>query len=123
MRGSMSLAALAAVITSASGAIIPLAEMNEIRASASATAPVQAVEKEATPANAKGTVPAWFQELLAGSATISSSSSTISTQGTVTPPGVTPSTLATSPLIPSPSVPSASPVTSELTLAPVPTPS
>lgn len=113
-------------MTSASGAIVPLAEMNEIRASAavSATAQVQAVEKPATSGKSKETATGWFQTLLEGSATISSSSNRTSTSAAVTPSAITPSTRTSpSPLSSSHSVPNASPVTSELTLTPVPSPS
>lgn len=117
----MILAALAAVVASASGSIIPLAEMNEMRASASAPSPVPAVEKEAGPAAANGTVPAWFQALLAGTATISTSATTCSTPAAVTSPDVTPPVAASSTTSIS-KMPIDSPVTSELTLNPVPTP-
>lgn len=116
MRGTLSVAALAAAVATASGAIIPLSELNQIRTSASATTSIQAVEKEAVPATETRTPPPWFQALLSGSVTISSSASSISKPAPNTPVAVSSRTSTSS-------VPVGGTVTSDLTVTPVPTPS
>lgn len=110
MRGSLSLTALAAVVATASGAIIPL---NEIRASASAPAP---------PAG-KEPAPDWFVSLLASGDTSSSSTTKGSSAIASSPTIATPTTTISSKTTPS-SISSAVPVvTSEITLTPVAAPS
>lgn len=116
MRGTLSVAALAAFAATASGAIIPLSGISQIRASASAATPIQAVEKEGVSATETRTPPPWFQSLFSGSTTISSSGSSISTPAPVTPVAVSSRTSTSS-------VPVGGAVTSDLTSIPAPTPS
>lgn len=119
MRGQLFIAALAAIAATVSGGIIPLAEMNEIRASAAATILVPGIQKEAAPTSASSPLPSWFQALLPGTATISSSLST-STPGMKSAAGV--SLTSSTPVTSTPVTTSTgSTVTSELTLTPNPT--
>lgn len=119
MRGSLSIAAMAAIAATASGGVIPLAEVHEIRASAAATIAIPGTEKEAAPARVTSPLPSWFQALLPGTATISSSSSATSTPAGTSTPVVT--STSSTPVIPTPVTTSGSTVTSELTVTPVPT--